>query len=284
MATIDLDVVGQLVEATRRRQAIIDLQRELLGRAPIPEVAEITADDFYEHYFDANRPLVVRGFANGWPALGKWTPEWFGSAHRDVAIEVCNGRDGGAEPDRNYQEHLATTTMGEFIAELGTAGPTNDLYAISNNKLMEVPEFAALFDDVQPDEAMFPAAQRVPGSVALWIGPAGTITPLHHDTTNVMFCQIYGSKRISLVAPMETAVADGAADFYAAFDVGTPEWFATCPDVVVRTVDVCPGDALFIPVGWWHRVASLEASISFVLLGFAKPNDFTWYRPGSVTA
>lgn len=282
MRTVDLDVVAQLVESTRRRQAIIDLQRTLLGHDAIAETDNISATEFYQRHFDVNRPVLIRGFASEWPAVGKWTPEWFASEFGEITIDVCSGRTSDPTPDRNYEQHVVSTTMGDFIAEIMGAGSTNDVYAISNNKLMERAELAGLFDDVRPDPDMFPEAGRVPGSVALWIGPQGTVTPLHHDTTNVMFCQISGSKRISLVSPLETSVADSATDFYAQCDVGSPEWELRFADVLVRTVDVGPGDALFIPVGWWHRIEALSPSISFVLLGFAQPNDFSWYRPGSI--
>jgi ribosomal protein L16 Arg81 hydroxylase len=52
--------------------------------------------------------------------------------------------------------------------------------------------------------------------------------------------------------------------------------------MLVRSVLVRPGDALYIPAGWWHRVSSLDVSISFSLLNFRRPNDYSWYKPGHV--
>jgi mannose-6-phosphate isomerase-like protein (cupin superfamily) len=44
-------------------------------------------------------------------------------------------------------------------------------------------------------------------------------------------------------------------------------------------VNVGPGQALFIPVGWWHCVEALETSISMSFTNFVWPNTYTWHHP-----
>ena len=47
-------------------------------------------------------------------------------------------------------------------------------------------------------------------------------------------------------------------------------------------VELSPGQALFIPAGWWHEVDALDVSISLSVTAFARPNRYEWYRPGDV--
>lgn len=40
-----------------------------------------------------------------------------------------------------------------------------------------------------------------------------------------------------------------------------------------------PGEALFIPIGWWHYVESVDVSISVSFTDFNVSNDFFWEFP-----
>jgi hypothetical protein len=152
---------------------------------------------------------------------------------------------------------------------------------VSNNQTMMRPRFRALLADVRPPMDLFepPAA----AATSLWIGPAGTITPLHHDTTNILFGQIYGTKRVELISPHETALLmDPVNGFYSPVQLErlSEASHPALRAMLVKHVELAPGEALFIPAGWWHRVSSLSVSISFSLLNFRRANNFEWYRPG----
>jgi uncharacterized protein YjlB len=41
------------------------------------------------------------------------------------------------------------------------------------------------------------------------------------------------------------------------------------------------GDALFIPIGWWHQVTSLDFSVSATYTNFKWPNDGSQDHPVS---
>ena len=108
----------------------------------------------------------------------------------------------------------------------------------------------------------------------LWVSTAGNVTPLHYDRCHGVLCQVVGHKRVLLVCPEETSnvyarSADtgmahtSAADLHAAVDEGRPSpahpSLARCE---VLYVLLAPGEALYIPPGWWHHVTTLSPSVS----------------------
>eukprot|EP00617_Octactis_speculum_P008496 CAMPEP_0185794516 /NCGR_PEP_ID=MMETSP1174-20130828/160055_1 /TAXON_ID=35687 /ORGANISM="Dictyocha speculum, Strain CCMP1381" /LENGTH=169 /DNA_ID=CAMNT_0028489749 /DNA_START=611 /DNA_END=1120 /DNA_ORIENTATION=+ len=104
-----------------------------------------------------------------------------------------------------------------------------------------------------------------------FFGPEGTVTPLHHDPFENYFIQAVGSKYIRLYAPDQShalqPISSGALtnntslprDILTADPSTLPESFLATP--YVEAV-LGPGDALFLPKGWWHFVKSRSISIS----------------------
>lgn len=267
----------ELVAALGRAHAQGEPAATAVERAPLP-----TGETLFRRYWAAHRPVVFTDATAGWPALRKWTPAYFRRRFGALRIEITDRRDGDPRYDQNHRQHVRRVRMDRFIDRVVAAGPTNDFYLVSNNFTMRRKELAPLLADVRPPPALFELPLR-PEATSLWIGPGGTVTPLHHDTTNILFCQIYGRKRFELVSPQETALLMDPIDgFYSPIDLDRR---AESPHpavraMLVKTVELAPGEALFIPAGWWHRVTALDVSISFSLLGFRRANDFDWYRPG----
>ncbi len=269
----------------RQQRVFFQLQRALAKTAPNPTAVirrgEIPGETFFETFYATNTPVIVEGFADAWPARTRWTPDYFRTRYGDVDVAVTTDRLSDPDYDMNTTDHTETMPMGAYVDRVLATAPTNDLYMVANNRNLENPALASLMDDVvYRDDYFKPEGWR--GCTALWIGPAGTVTPFHHDTCNILFVQLYGTKRFTLVPPTETRLLDGARSMYAAIDPESPAMEAHCPDAVVKTVDVGPGEALFIPIGWWHHVRALDVSVSLACTHFVRPNFFNWYRPGDV--
>jgi cupin-like protein len=269
---------GHAVARTAQQlELVARIDREVRALSASPREVERrsppSADELFERYFCASTPVLITDLMTAWPALARWSPAYFKERLGDVSIVVTSGRAADPDYDRNYLRHLETTTMASFADRVAAAGETNDFYMVSNNRNLEASSLRPLLDDVViPTDYLDP--ERLQGCVSLWFGPAGTLTPLHHDTTSVLFCQIVGKKRFRMIAPQETSLLGGARDYYASLADARD-------DAAIKEVVVSAGEALFLPVGWWHEVLSLEPSISLSFTNFRRPNRFDWYKPGA---
>jgi ribosomal protein L16 Arg81 hydroxylase len=156
----------------------------------------------------------------------------------------------------------------------------NDSYLVANNHLLETDVAAPLWNDFTADDRYLdPSAGK--GSTFLWFGPGGTVTPLHHDTSNILFTQVFGEKRFTLISPLETHCVYNDVSVYSLVDPLAPDLDRYPRFAATRrfTFTVGPGDAVFIPVGWWHHVESLSMSASVTFTSFAFPNTVDWFEP-----
>jgi hypothetical protein len=242
----------------------------VLERRPAP-----AAHELFERYWAGSTPAIFTDIVPRWHE--RWTPEGLRERFGDVMVEACLGRQVDPRPDVNWRELRAELRLREYIDRVLAAGQTNDLYLIANNRNTARGELRALWNDVVLPPGWFDEP-RLPQGSALWLGPAGTITPLHHDTSNILFCQVHGRKRIVLAPPWAEALLDTAEGVY---NRRGPESLAS-EGIPSHDVVMEPGEALFIPAGWWHDVRALDVSVSLAINAFARTNGFGWYAPGSV--
>jgi hypothetical protein len=239
-----------------------------------------SADELFDRYWARNEPVVFTDATKGWKL---WTPQDMKRLVGDVEIVVTEGREADPHYDERFAAHAKKTTVGAFVDRIRSTKKkkTNDFYMVAQSKTMDRPEMSALLDRIVLDKTIFDP-KRIKGGTSLWLGPKGTVTPLHHDGTNIFFAQIYGRKQFLLASPHEDKILESARGYYSDVDPEKPDldlhpWWK---DVTVHRVVLEPGEVLFLPVAWWHHVRSLDVSISLSLLNFRRPNAFDWYRPG----
>lgn len=257
-------------------EQMVRLRREhrdaVIERRPLPD-----AHEFRARYWVPGVPAIFTDLVRRWPAFGRWGPQDLAARFGDVPIEACVGRTTVADPDSRWDLVKREMPLREFVALLATPG--NDAYVIAKNAALRNPRLRALLDDIAlPPDIFGPTLQ--PTRMGLWLGAAGTHTPLHHDGDDSMFCQVVGRKRFRLAPPESIALLDASRGVYSRWD---PQDDLDGPERLVEIV-LQPGEALFIPAGWWHQVDALDLGISVSILAFAWANDFGWYRPGSLLA
>ncbi len=110
----------------------------------------------------------------------------------------------------------------------------------------------------------------------IWIGPAGTLTSLHHDLTDNLLVQLVGRKRVIMASPAETGkLYNNVAVFSDIPDLTDPgldlSVYPKLADIRLLDVTLEPGEGLFLPVGWWHQVVALDFSVSMTYTNFVWP-------------
>jgi hypothetical protein len=187
-------------------------------------------------------------------------------------VRVSSERNVGDKHLRTPGQGDPEVSLADFLNEVESS-KGNARYLISRNRALEnnLPE---LLDDIlNPPDFLRPSLK---GAVSLWLGPEGTHTPLHHDTSHILFCQIYGKKKLRLVAPDDLALLLSPTQHTFYTSVRPEDVGAQVFEVIVEA-----GQGVYLPLGWWHEFVALTPSISLSFVGFqdAQPNDA--YRPGS---
>ena len=246
----------------------------------VPRVPKLSRQQFLDQYYALNRPVVMTGAMDDWPALARWSfPELKRRFGRRV-VSVQANRDGDAKYEQNSDRLRREMTFGEYVELVESSGETNDFYITANNSGTNKEALKELWDDI----VLFPEYLRDddPSNRGFfWFGPKGTVTPLHHDLTNNFMAQVRGRKRVRLVAPYELAHLYNSRHCYTQVDLDRIDYerFPLFRNVTVTEVEIGPGDLLFLPVGWWHHVLGLEISITMTFTNFAFDNDFySFYR------
>lgn len=278
-------IAGARAALRRGRQRALPLRllRTLGADRGIERRKELGSEEFFAHYAANNVPVLLPDFAEGWPALERWELSYFAERFGEVEIGITDQREDDPDYDRNAAQHAKSVPLREFVRRIEDAGESNDFYAVAHNRNMARPELAPLLDDIDCSKG-FLDPKRLASSSALWLGPAGTVTPFHHDTSDILFLQVKGRKRFALASPAEEALWNDAFQMYAQVDP-EDDWSEVdgLRDVKLHWVELGPGDALFIPVGWWHHVRALTPSVSLAMNGLqGRGNNYDWYRPGAV--
>jgi hypothetical protein len=269
------------LEALLEARAALYRREHAGGEGPrVERRKHLSPEEFFARYYLRNRPVIVEGLMEDWPALARWTPEWLAERFGDEPVEVMAGREADADPDFNAERLRQSLPLRELIARMGAAGETNDVYLVARNSLLLREAFRPLLADLRAPAGYVHPDISTPHSVHLWFGPAGTLSNLHHDHLNVLFCQVRGRKRVWLVPSWETPWLYNDRGLYSAVDIRAPD-VARFPDFARATVHMCevgPGDALLIPVGWWHAVRALDVSLSVTFVSFDAAERNTHWR------
>lgn len=246
--------------------------RGTMRRLDVARPAALSRPTFLRNYYYSNRPVLVRGAALKWPAVSKWTEDYLTKKCGNSVVEVMAGRASAPVPAQNTGDRLRKTLkFGDYIRQVYHSGPGNDSYMVSRNHFFERAGTKVLLRDLK--RSPYVNTQRA-REVRMWFGPSGTVTPLHYDDKNNLIVQVVGRKTIRLYSPWFSEHMAQRRHWYAGCDPRETRYPSDVSLPVELTCDLLVGDALFLPVGWWHAVYSKSISMSLSFFDFGVPNEF----------
>ncbi len=253
-------------QARERKDALIrgvtsiDAMRIAIRRAArdLPAITEVPRSGMLDAAAFRARaaqglPFMITGLVKRWPlfALDPDTlRERFGEL--PVRARVGDYITTAFAPDRAMQD----MTLCAYL-DLVAAG-TQDLPPYLGN--LELRALNRLCN--------WPSYFKKMGPPRFWLGPAGTVTPLHCDYDDNIFAQLWGTKRIILSPPHHDEFLypreANAILFGSPFNPEAPDFeqFPLARQATLIDCIVAPGELLYVPAGWYHHVRALTFSLS----------------------
>ena len=234
------------------REAIRHAARTLPAITEVPRLGPLDAARF-RALAAQGLPFLMTGVVKRWP-LCELTPQTLRErySHLPVRARVGDYINTAFAPDRAMQD-MSMLDYLDLVAQ-GAHDLPPYLGNLELRELNSLCHWPAYFDKIGPPR--------------YWLGPAGTVTPLHCDYDDNLFAQIWGSKRIILAPPHHDAFLypreANAILFGSPFDPEAPDYerFPLARQATMIECLVEPGDMLYVPAGWYHQVRSLAFSLS----------------------
>ncbi|MCF6522527.1 cupin-like domain-containing protein [Streptomyces sp. JJ36] len=240
-----------------------------------PHVVEsLSPAEFLNRHLGPGQPVVVRGALDGWPEPPPWHLEDLARKFGDHEVTLFDTLFA-LEEVATFAEYVDRHTG---AAVQGVPPYLRWFTRQSDEQMMEADEaFAELAEDwtmpswLPRGDYVFPPAEgpvdaardRFPAR-GLFVCGRGGRTRLHVDpwASDACLCQVTGRKRFVMYAPGQGPLlsdAEGVVDLDAPDETRFPRWKEAVP-----TLDevLAPGDAIFIPSGWYHTAVALDDSVS----------------------
>jgi hypothetical protein len=246
----------------------------------VPVVPALSREAFLQEHYAAGRPVVMTGAFDAWPAREKWTLDYINARCGNADVSIQLGREGNTRYETQAEQHRKIMPLADYIATLkaleAEEGSSNNFYITAGNTGVNETALAALWEDTEPALEAYLNPQAASRHGFFWMGPRGTVTPLHHDLTNNFMAQVMGRKHIWLINPNQTPSLYNHLHCFSDVDLRNIDFdrFPMMRDVEVLEHILAPGELLFIPIGWWHQVVGLDTTITMTFTNFRWPNDY----------
>ncbi|KAI2628394.1 hypothetical protein GGS21DRAFT_527716 [Xylaria nigripes] len=246
---------------------------------------------------EIGRSYVDEGWGQKLVSFGEFMRTYIDPSLKEKQMTSATNEDENEDENEALTEKTRSTSH-NHIAYLAQHQLFTQLPNLRNDIL--IPDYCYTSPPPHPTDPGINQPELDEPLLNAWFGPPGTISPLHNDPYHNILTQVVGRKYVRLYAPIETPrlSARGKENGVemsntSLLDVGVLEGWDEHPDTLdgdeheeenkveesviavtkkensesfkgIPFVDCIlePGDALYIPIGWWHYVRGLSVSFS----------------------
>ena len=220
----------------------------------------LSKKEFLNEYLRPSLPVVLTDMTEDWPALNKWTFDFFKTQYGDIKVPVYSGNY--SKPGPGYMASDKEMKFSEFLE--ATESGNSDLRLFLFDMFDPAPE---LRDDFQFPTVMRGFIKRFP---FMFFGGAGSEVTMHYDIdcANVFLTQFVGHKHIILFPPEESdKIYHHPFTVKSLIQPESPDYekFPALQNVNGYETILKHGETLFMPTRYWHYMHYLDFSFGLAL-------------------
>jgi hypothetical protein len=218
------------------------------------------AGTFQKKYVNTAKPVVIKGLVDNWPALHKWSVEYFSKNFGNVYTGNISVKDGNCEFNVVTGSRLHYQQLQDSLDIIASGNVQNGTAIATPADVF--PE--AIKSDYSPH--IFCRDKKFLRD-RIFIGAANTVTSLHQDLFHNLYTMVKGSKTITLYAPYAPVYPNSRFSKlpnHAQVDPENPDYrqFPNFKHATPYVITLNAGETLFIPPFWWHHLRNKEESIA----------------------
>ncbi|KAL9907764.1 jumonji domain containing 5 [Glossina fuscipes fuscipes] len=231
----------------------------------IPRLECPSVEVFKRGYVEREQPVLLLNTLTEWPALKLWPDLNYIlklAGNRMVPIEI--GSNYSNEEWSQQLMKLRDFLERQFSTSSGIS--SRKVEYLAQHELFE--QIPLLKKDFNVPDYCSLRSSNTDVDIKAWLGPEGTVSPLHYDPKHNLLCQVFGSKRIILASPKDSQnLYTHESEFLkntSQIDADAVDYqkFPLVANVKFYYLKLQAGDCLYMPPRWWHYVRSLSPSFS----------------------
>lgn len=231
------------------------------GFEPIERAEAPSREEFRKLYLRRSRPVILTGMTRDWLPPDRWSMDGLVARHGDARVIAAALARGRLSDDPRAGVLFEKVELRQFVGSLAMSGaPSHYVMAPTWN----------FGPNLEREYRVPPYCAGAPHLRAkVWLGKAGTVTPVHRDVPHNLNVHLTGRKRWILYSPRQSRSLYPRGLFssmpnFAHIDPENPDYerYPRFRDAKGLRATVGPGETLFIPHGWWHHTRSLDDATS----------------------